>query len=149
VERAGSALTERELAAWQGYIASHATLIRDLDALLRTTVDLSVAAFAVLHLLSRDAGAPLRMTEIAERTSMTISGVSRLVSGLCEQGFVTREQDHEDGRAWRIALTAQGAATIEAASPAVTGFIRERFSDRFSAEELAAFQRSCDRLNEP
>lgn len=142
-------LNELEIAAWQGFVFSHSGLIRDLDAMLRSTAGISAGAFGVLHLLTREQGGSLRMTEIAERTCITISGISRIVASLCEHGLAERLPDHEDGRAWRIALTAIGAARVEAAMPAVTAFIRDRFSDRFSDDELSAISGYCRRLDQP
>ncbi len=143
------ALNEGELAAWQGYVFSHATLMRDLDALLRATAGMSVAAYAVLHLLTREPGGSLRISELAERTRLTVSGISRIVATLCEQGLAERRPDHEDGRAWRIALTAEGAAQVAEVLPVATSFVRERFTERFSEEELVAIRRFCERLEEP
>jgi DNA-binding MarR family transcriptional regulator len=141
-------LSELELAAWQGYLSSHADLMRDLDTLLRSTADMSMGAFAVLHLLTREAGGSLRLTEIAERTRITISGVSRIVTTLAEHGFVERQPDEDDGRAWRIARTSAGAMHVAEALPAVTAFIRERFTHRFSEDELSTICGYCDRLEQ-
>jgi len=110
---------------------------------------MSVAAFAVLHLLSREPGDALRLTELAERTRLTISGISRIVAALCEQELAERRPDHEDGRAWQIAVTPRGEEQVQQALPAVTGFVRERFTNRFSDDELIAFRRFCERLEEP
>jgi DNA-binding MarR family transcriptional regulator len=123
--------------------------MRDLDTLLRATAGLSIGAFSVMHLLTHDPGASLRLTEIAEQTRITISGVSRIVATLCEQGFAERLPDHDDGRAWRIVLTPAGERQIDGALPAVTAFMRERFTDRFSTDELETLRRLCERLQHP
>ena len=123
--------------------------MRDLDTLLRSAAGVSIGAFSVLHLLTRDPDEPLRLTEIAEQTRITISGVSRIVATLCEQGLAERRPDHEDGRAWRIALTPRGARQVDDALPAVTAFVRDRFTDRFSSDELDNLRRFCERLQHP
>ena len=44
-------LTPRELAAWRGLLRAHSALVRDLDAELRETHDLSLHEYEVLLLL--------------------------------------------------------------------------------------------------
>lgn len=108
-----------------------------------------MASFAVLHLLTREPGGSLRVSELAERTRLTVSGISRIVATLCEQGLAERQPDHEDGRAWRIGLTAEGEAQVAQVLPEATRFVREQFTDRFSGEEIIAIRRYCERLEEP
>lgn len=142
-------LSELEIAAWQGFIFTHSEMIRDLDAMLRSTAGVSAGAFAVLHLLTQEQARALRVTEIAERTRITISGISRIVAALCEQGMAERQPDRDDGRAWLIALTPHGAAHLTEMLPAVTAFIRERFTGHFSDTELADMSGYWNRLHEP
>jgi DNA-binding MarR family transcriptional regulator len=143
------ALSELEIAAWQGFVFSHSGVLRDLDAMLRATAGISAGAFGVLHLLTRERSGLLRVTEIADRTCMTASGVSRIVATLAEHGLVERRPDDDDGRAWRIALTPAGAERVAKRLPAVTAFIRERFTGRFSPDELAAISSFWSRIEQP
>src|SRR3546814_15059020 len=50
----------------------------------------------------------LRLTELAARTSIEISTLSRLVAGMETAGLVSRERDSDDARAIAIHLTAPG-----------------------------------------
>jgi DNA-binding MarR family transcriptional regulator len=59
-----------------------------------------------------------RLTELAGRTSIEVSTLSRLVAGLETAGLVLRERDASDARAIAIVLTARGAALTAALTPA-------------------------------
>lgn len=60
-----------------------------------------------------DAGEPRRVGVIAESLQVESPHVTRHVAALEQRGLVERVRDPDDGRAWRIALTEEGA---EAAS---------------------------------
>lgn len=53
-------------------------------------------------------GEPRRVSEIAERVYLDVSTVSRQVSALVGQGYVSRVADPSDGRAHMLALTDEG-----------------------------------------
>lgn len=58
-----------------------------------------------------------RLTELAARTSIEVSTLSRLVGGLEAASLVLRERDTGDARAIAIRLTDAGAATTAALTP--------------------------------
>jgi DNA-binding MarR family transcriptional regulator len=78
------------------------------DATLTTSqVDL------LTPLLDADADAAgLGLRELARVVGIAAPTASRMVDGLAARGLVTRARDPEDGRAVRIALTADGAAAL-------------------------------------
>lgn len=59
-----------------------------------------------------------RLTELACRTSIEISTLSRLVGSLEANGLVTRDRDAEDARAIAIRLSAPGEALTARLTPA-------------------------------
>lgn len=70
------------------------------------------SAYAILGLL-RDEG-PLRPGELAARFHLDASTVSRQVTALEHSELVTRAPDPHDGRAFRLAPTAQGVRVLDA-----------------------------------
>lgn len=58
-----------------------------------------------------------RLTELACRTSIEISTLSRLVGSLEANGFVTRDRDSEDARAIAIRLSPAGEALSARLTP--------------------------------
>ncbi|MCW0232022.1 MAG: MarR family transcriptional regulator [Ferrovibrio sp.] len=59
-----------------------------------------------------------RLTELAQRTSVEVSTLSRLVGGLEAAGMVSRGRDSDDARAIAIRLTPAGEAATAALTPA-------------------------------
>ncbi|MFI6323430.1 MarR family winged helix-turn-helix transcriptional regulator [Nonomuraea sp. NPDC050556] len=56
-----------------------------------------------------DVGEPRRVGAIANGLQVAGPHVTRHVAGLEEQGLLQRVRDPDDGRAWQIALTPEGA----------------------------------------
>lgn len=59
-----------------------------------------------------------RLTELAQRTSIEVSTLSRLVGGLEAAGLVSRSRDSDDARAIAIRLTAGGEKVTARLTPA-------------------------------
>src|SRR4051812_39825690 len=97
--------------AWRALLQAHATLMRRLDTDLREETGLRLTDFDVLAQLAR-AGGKLRMTELAARTLLSRSGLTRRVAGLVDEGLVRRAKAAGDGRAVVVALTDAGIARV-------------------------------------
>lgn len=142
------ALTDVEEAAWSGYARSHFAIDREVDAMLHTVADLSLGDFFVLHILNTDCERQRRLTELAEETLFTLSGISRMVNALVDRGFVERNPDPSDGRANLVTITEAGQAQLEAIKPDIITLIRRRFLDHFTHDELATMAEFWSRLNQ-
>jgi predicted transcriptional regulator len=75
--------------AWRALLQAHATLMRQLDTDLFADSGLRLADFDVLAQLA-EAGGELRMTELAARTLVSRSGLTRRVARLVDEGLVRR-----------------------------------------------------------
>lgn len=80
------------------------------------------AAYLIARTLD-DAG-PLSVNEIAHRLALDGSTVTRQLTTMESRGFVTRSIHPDDGRAWIIALSADGLEEMRGVSAAR----RERFA---------------------
>ena len=69
--------------------------------------DLSMAKFGVLRILA-DAGAPMALSEVAERNKCVRSNITQLVDRLEKDGLVRRILDPKDRRIRRAELTVAG-----------------------------------------
>jgi len=76
----------------------------------------------------------LRLTELAARTSIEVSTLSRLVSGLETTGRVRRDRDSDDARAIAIRLSEDGAALTATLIPAAAALERTALSGLSEAE---------------
>ena len=132
-----SLLPEADLAAWRGFVTTHTRLVRRLDAELTAAHGMALVEYEVLFTLFL-AGGRLRMSHLAERASLSRSGLSRVVDVLEHQRLVRRRPDAEDGRAVVATLTALGTQRLQVARRAHSATVRRLVLDPLSAEQKAA-----------
>ena len=99
-----------------------------------------------------------RITDLAERASMTKQAMSELVRRVERAGYVERRPDPEDGRAKRVHMTERGLAMTRAAREAY-GEVAESWSEALGGEdfgrlrelliELLASQDAMPRYRDP
>ncbi|MDQ7994034.1 MAG: MarR family transcriptional regulator, partial [Propionicimonas sp.] len=94
--------------AWEALFRAQMTIARELKA-SHIWDELLENEYSVLHTLS---GAPdgMRMSELTADVLITRAGLSRLIARMEERGLIARDDDPEDGRAYRLRLTEEGAA---------------------------------------
>lgn len=145
--------TPLEQRAWGGLLGMHGRLMREIDADLQARFRLSHAEFEVLLRLSWAPDHRLRIQDLAARSLLTRSGISRLVDRLTQVGLVRREEASEDRRGAYAVLTPTGLARFPAILSAHVAFVRRHFLGLFSEQELeqmAAFWRRVEaRAEEP
>ena len=136
---------------WIGFLRSHATLLRLLDVELRRDVGLPLADFDVLIQLALGPDGSLRMTDLARRTLVSRSGMTRRVAQLEQEGLVTRCSATGDGRSVHASLTPLGEEALRRAVPVHMRGIEQHFLRRLTPEQLsglgdavAALQAECD-----
>jgi hypothetical protein len=83
---------ERE-AAWFGLLAAHAELTRALDGCLSEKHGLSLSAYEILSRLAHAEDGHLRMSDLAGRSQLSFSRVSRVVDALCQRELLAEAQD--------------------------------------------------------
>lgn len=77
----------------------------------------STAEFEVMIRLARSPGRRLRMSDLAAQTTLSTSGVTRVVDRLERDGLVGRAPCASDRRGFFAVLTAAGAARLTAMMP--------------------------------
>ena len=83
--------------------------------------------------------------ELAVRTSLDPSTISRAVASLVSEGLVERQPDPDDGRASVLVVTPAGRAAL-ADSLDWYGRVLDRALTGWSADEVAAFSATIDRF---
>jgi DNA-binding MarR family transcriptional regulator len=120
-------------------------------ALLPTLEDghgLSGQRFEVLLRLVRSPDQRLRMTDLAAQTTLSASGLTRVVDRLVAQGLVRREPCPTDRRGWFAVLTAEGEARILAAVPEHVAEIRAALARALSPEQVEELTALVRRLRD-
>jgi DNA-binding MarR family transcriptional regulator len=131
----GSTLDALELDAWRGFLRTHATLSRELDAELAREHDLPLGSYEVLLFLADTPGGKMRMAELADSVLLSRSGLTRMVDRMERQGLVRREPCPGDARGLNAVITDPGRERFAAARRTHLEGVRRRFLDRLSDGE--------------
>ena len=110
-------LEDERLTAMGLLVETHAGVSDVVDRELES-LGVSGSAFEVLIRLARSAQHRLRMTELAAQSTLTNSGLTRLVDRLERAGLVGREPCKTDRRGYFATLTPAGLAKIAGVLPA-------------------------------
>jgi DNA-binding MarR family transcriptional regulator len=87
----------------------------------------------------------LRMSALAARAGLSKQTMTTMVRLLERDGLVTRTRDPDDGRAWRVELTARAKAFRPVAERALAE-IHALVGERLGAREVARFQRFLEEV---
>lgn len=98
---------------------------------------LSMQSFVLLLRLSRSPDRRLRMSDLADQTSLTPSGLTRAIDRLDEAGYVRRDACADDRRGSFAALTDEGLAQVRAAVGPHLRHLDEEFVGLLGPEEQA------------
>lgn len=115
----------------------HAGLVASTQRSLEVEHGLSGQWFEVLIRLVRSPGHRLRMSDLAAQTTLSASGLTRVVDRLVEHGLVQREACPSDRRGAFAVLTSDGEARILGAVPMHVAQLRELFAVLSASEQEA------------
>ncbi|MCU1676330.1 MAG: MarR family transcriptional regulator [Frankiales bacterium] len=131
--------------AWRALLQAHATLMRRLDVDLQEETGLRLSDFDVLIQLAV-AEDGLRMTELAARTLVSRSGLTRRVARMVEDGLVRRANAADDGRGVVVALTDTGIERLIETIPVHLRGVRTLFVEPLDDNELAALETALNKV---
>jgi DNA-binding MarR family transcriptional regulator len=103
---------------------------------------LSAVEFEVLMRLARSPGNRLRMTDLAGQTSLSTSGVTRVVDRMDRDGLVCREACPSDRRSSYAVITEAGRARLDQVLPGHLALVQQWFIGQLSPEQLAGMLES-------
>jgi MarR family 2-MHQ and catechol resistance regulon transcriptional repressor len=99
---------------------------------------LSMIEFEVLLRLGRSPDGQLRMTDLSAQTSLTASGVTRVIDRLERDGYVARTACPTDRRSLYAVISQSGHDRVSTILPGHLDLINEWFTGQLPATELAA-----------
>ena len=129
-----------------GLVRGHAAVTRAMNSQLVADHGLTINQYEALLHLARAEGRRMRRVDLAERLVLTASGVTRMLDGLEQAGYVDRDACAADRRVTYAVLTDAGRDKLRAASETHVADIRTYFETRFSAEELDQLVALLERL---
>jgi MarR family transcriptional regulator, 2-MHQ and catechol-resistance regulon repressor len=92
--------------------------------------------FEVLMRLARSPEGMLRMTDLSAQTTLTTSGVTRVIDRLSRDGLVCRRACETDRRSWYAVITPDGRERLDAVLPGHLALIEEWFIARLDRHQL-------------
>ena len=146
LDRAVAPLDPAEEAAWRAIARAMIAVPRALDADMIAEQDMTMGEYFVLMNLSEAEGRRLRMTQLAQRGSLSPSRMSRLVDDLVRRGWVERAKCDSDGRSSFAVLTVDGFARLEAAYPTHLASVRRNVVDHLAGIDLSALAHAVSRF---
>ena len=133
--------------AWQAFLRASIRLMERLDAELAGH-GISLADYEILVHLSGEPAGELRMTELAARTLVSRSGLTRRLDRLVDSGLVERRSCPTDRRGVFAVLTDGGRARLEAAAPTHVEGVRRHFISQLRGQDLQALDTSLNAVVE-
>lgn len=102
----------------------------------------SAVEFEVLMRLARSPAHRLRMTDLAGQTSLSTSGVTRVVDRMDRDGLVRREACPSDRRSSYAVLTDAGLRRLDEVLPGHLALVQQWFVGQLTPEQLAVVMES-------
>jgi DNA-binding MarR family transcriptional regulator len=99
---------------------------------------LSAVEFEVLTRLARSPGNQLRMTDLAAQTSLSTSGVTRVVDRMERDGLLTRQACPTDRRSSYAVVTTAGLQRLDETLPGHLRIIEQWFTGQLDPAGLRA-----------
>src|SRR5258707_285625 len=106
-------IDQASVAVFSRLLRAHSTLSRELSARLITDHGLTINDYEALLHLSQAERQSMKRVELAERLTLTPSGVTRLLDGLERDGWVKKGTCESDARITYAVLTDEGRERLE------------------------------------
>lgn len=100
---------------------------------------LAAVEFEVLTRLARSPGHRLRMSDLAAQTSLSTSGVTRVVDRMERDGLINRQACPSDRRSSYAVVTQAGLTRLEETLPGHLELIQQWFIGQLEPAKLATF----------
>jgi DNA-binding MarR family transcriptional regulator len=134
--RANPVIGDGALRTWTRLLHAHAVVTQLLGSRLLAVQGLSINDYETLAALARAPRQRMRRIDLARRLLLSPSGVTRLLNGLTDAGYVERKGSDADLRVAYAQLTRAGAAKLEAASGEHVDAIHKLLERQLSAAEI-------------
>lgn len=123
-------------------LASTRAMDRDAEA----TGRLLFSEHHILATLNEGSPGGLRPTDLAERTGLTKSGLTRAIDRLESQQLIERHPCPADARGQLIVMTAQGRRVLKRSAPEHFRSIARNFADHLTDREIEVITTALERV---
>lgn len=139
-------LTADEELLWRSLMQLLIRIPRVTDDDFARDSNLATSEYVVLMHLSEAPDRQLRMSELAARTALSASRITRVVDDLARAGLVVKMRCHSDGRGNLATLTAAGLKRRQSGHVPHLRRVRTRFLDGLPPRDIAVAGRVISRM---
>jgi len=139
-------LSEAEEAGWESFLRAYAATSHALERLADSRGGLPLGEHFLLVQIARGPQTGIRPTDLAQRSLLTKSGVTRAIDRLERDGLVERKGCPTDGRAFHIVLTPRGRHLLKRSAPGHIRAVATHFADPLSPNELAVLTTALGKI---
>jgi DNA-binding MarR family transcriptional regulator len=139
-------LNADERRAWLAILSINTLLPAALDSQLHTAGKVSLFDYNVMAMLSEAEGHFLPMSELAARTSSSLSRLSHVVSKLEKRGWLERRPHPRDARVTTAHLSDDGMATLVSLAPGHVEAVRTKFMDALTDRDVNDLARIAEKI---
>ncbi len=112
------------------------------DAAVLAAADVTTAQAAVLAVVKRSA--PITQRGVASQLGLSEAAVATMTARLLAQRLLVRKAAPEDARAWRLELSADGAAALDRVEPAFRRI--NRLLEQAVSDDLEGFATALEHI---
>jgi DNA-binding MarR family transcriptional regulator len=134
------------VAAWRAVLLAQSRALRAIERDLADVGVISLSWYDVLLELNAASGRQLRMQDLAARAVLSRTRVSRVVSELEDEGYVSRVSDPHDKRATLATITSAGRAALTKAAPHYINGIEEHFNSHLTTAQRSQVATALQRV---
>ncbi|MGO4189830.1 MarR family winged helix-turn-helix transcriptional regulator [Pseudarthrobacter sp. TAF60_1] len=139
-------LNADERRAWLAILSINTLLPAALDSQLHSAGKVSLFDYNVMAMLSEAEGHFLPMSELAARTSSSLSRLSHVVSKLEKRGWLERRPHPRDARVTTAHLSDDGMATLVNLAPGHVEAVRAKFLDALTDRDVNDLARIGEKI---
>lgn len=132
--------------AWMALTTAHARVAERLSTALAQNCGLSINDFEVMLRLERVPAPGLRLGDLQPAVRLTQPSLSRMITRLERQGWLSRSGDPGDRRAVFVAITPAGLQLLRRAVPVHAQTIGEVLLDRLTPAEQELLAEALTRI---
>jgi MarR family 2-MHQ and catechol resistance regulon transcriptional repressor len=145
---ASSDLSDPRIDAIGMLVEAHHELVGGLARELQERCSLPLSFFEVLLRLARSPDHQLRLNQLACESTLTISGLSRLVDRLEQAGLIERRPCASDRRGALVTITREGRRQLDVALAVHLDGLDRRLTAHLDAAELGQLTHLLRRLRD-
>ena len=146
IPRSKRRLSEAEIRGWEAFQRAYATTTHALERAAETRGGLPLGEHSLLAQISRGPETGMRPTDLAARSVLTKSGLTRALDRLEASGLIERHVCPSDKRGSLVVLTSRGRRLVRRSAPSHLRAIARHFADPLSSAELEALTKALERI---